>query len=612
MNFELEKYSNYYPWKIKIKDTQLREKFYEADLKIKSIIFPLLLKIEDILREKIKIVIKNKFADPEIFRNKYREKRVNFVRNKLLFLHKKGVKSLNYKKFFRNLTFGELIYYFQDLKAEYKEKIDEWTFRFLKVNVLISWLLNLKLLRNLLCHWENIINRKFEESIWSKFMNWYFKEKLKLDTYKNDTFWHYLAILETFNKALNLNENISNKIFEIFNKIKKTTRRSDHHVPEIYIPDTEGWRVFLNNLYSKYIKNQVDFITVWIIARNEEKAIWNTLKYLLQQIYPHNKFEIILIDWNSQDKTIQIAKQILSKWDVKYKILNEANFTSNYWFNFWPCFARNLVIKNASKKSKYIAWLDADCRPEKNWLENLYKCIKKFENNPQIVWAGGPRLVETNWASKKELVLNYYFTSCIISLWNPAFCSKGLEKCKEKICRMRSLAWYNSIYKKEILEKYMYDERLVITDDVEINYRIAKDWYKFVLCPNAKIYHREEEKFWNFVRNMMRYWINIWNAIRKHKSFIRPYVPISLGYFFYTILLPIWIWLSYKIFWIWYLPLLPYVLLLTIAFLVFIENFKKTKSFWSLRVIPLVFLHLFVYWLGIVLNLLKIKGYFRK
>lgn len=358
--------------------------------------------------------------------------------------------------------------------------------------------------------------------------------------------------------------------------------------------------------------NNIDFISVWIIARNEEKAIWNTLKYLLEQTYSHNNFEIILVDGNSTDKTRKITENILSKWDIKYKVLNESNFKSDYWFNFWPCFARNVVIRNSSKETKYIAWIDADCRADKNWLSNLYKCIKKFENNKQIVWVWWPRLVETNWVSKKELVFNYYFTSCIVSLWNPAFCSNWLEKCKNKVCEMMSLAWYNSIYKKEVIEKYMYDEKLVVTDDVEINYRITKDWYKFVLCPEAKIYHREEKSFFAFVRNMQRYGINIWNAIRKHKNLIRLYVPIAVWYFLYTILLPFLIYLSYNIFWNYYIPLIPYVILWIIAIAVFIENFKKTKSLWSLLVIPLVYLHLFVYWLGVILNLLKIKWYFRR
>ncbi len=358
--------------------------------------------------------------------------------------------------------------------------------------------------------------------------------------------------------------------------------------------------------------SNLDFITVWIIARNEEKAIWNTLKYLLKQTYPKDKFEIILVDGNSTDNTKEVAENILSQWNIKYKILNEVNFKSDYWFNFWPCFARNVVIRNSSKESKYISWIDADCRADKDWLLNLYKSIKKYGTDEKIIWVWWPRLVETNWVNKKELVFNYYFTSCIVSLGNPAFCSSWLDKCKNKACEMMSLAWYNSIYKKEFIEKYMYDEKLVVTDDVEINYRITKDWYKFVLCPEAKIYHREEDSFWNFIRNMMRYWINIWNAIRKHKSFIRLYVPIAVWYFLYTIFLPILMYLSYKLFNNFYIPLIPYVILWIIAFAVFIENFRKTKSLWSLSVIPLVYLHLFVYGLGVLLNLFRIKGYFKK
>ena len=100
-------------------------------------------------------------------------------------------------------------------------------------------------------------------------MSWYFQQKLNFKNNFNDSFWHYLAVTEVFNKTLKLNYKLSNKIFE---ETKKTACRFEHHISEIYIPNIEGWQVFLCSLYSKYIKNQ-DFVTVGIIARNEEKAI---------------------------------------------------------------------------------------------------------------------------------------------------------------------------------------------------------------------------------------------------------------------------------------------------------------------------------------------------
>jgi hypothetical protein len=67
-------------------------------------------------------------------------------------------------------------------------------------------------------------------------------------------------------------------------------------------------------------------------------------------------------------------------------------------------------------------------------------------------------------------MLNYYFTSAIMTLGNPAFTVRNDIKFVE------SLAGYNSIYKLEILKKYMYSTAYAFNnDDIEINFRIRRD-----------------------------------------------------------------------------------------------------------------------------------------
>jgi len=63
-------------------------------------------------------------------------------------------------------------------------------------------------------------------------------------------------------------------------------------------------------------------ITLGIIARNEEKNIYNTLKNILNQNFDKKAFEIIVVDGNSVDDTRTIAMNILEASPVKYKVLN--------------------------------------------------------------------------------------------------------------------------------------------------------------------------------------------------------------------------------------------------------------------------------------------------
>ena len=106
-------------------------------------------------------------------------------------------------------------------------------------------------------------------------------------------------------------------------------------------------------------------ITVGIIARNEEKNIYNTLKNILNQNFDKKSFEIIVVDGNTTDNTTDYCnRKSLEGSNVKYKVLNEVDFGF-----YGHCFARNLVIDNSDPDSKYIAYTDADCIVDKNWLQ---------------------------------------------------------------------------------------------------------------------------------------------------------------------------------------------------------------------------------------------------
>jgi len=52
-------------------------------------------------------------------------------------------------------------------------------------------------------------------------------------------------------------------------------------------------------------------VTLGIISKNEEKNIANTLKSVLSLDFSQEKYEIILVDGNSDDNTREIAKKIL-------------------------------------------------------------------------------------------------------------------------------------------------------------------------------------------------------------------------------------------------------------------------------------------------------------
>ena len=110
----------------------------------------------------------------------------------------------------------------------------------------------------------------------------------------------------------------------------------------------------------------MDKISVIIPVRNEADKIERCLEAVFSQSY--KPCEVTVVDGHSTDRTIDRAR----KFPVR--ILYE-----DYHTRAGAC---QIGVENAN--GDYIAFTDADCIPEKNWLENL---AKEFDNG--IIGVGG-------------------------------------------------------------------------------------------------------------------------------------------------------------------------------------------------------------------------------
>lgn len=63
---------------------------------------------------------------------------------------------------------------------------------------------------------------------------------------------------------------------------------------------------------NKLIKRN-DKITIVVPTKNEEKYIWNLLKSLEKAKYLFQNLEVVVVDYNSSDKTVEIAKRNSAK-----------------------------------------------------------------------------------------------------------------------------------------------------------------------------------------------------------------------------------------------------------------------------------------------------------
>lgn len=103
-------------------------------------------------------------------------------------------------------------------------------------------------------------------------------------------------------------------------------------------------------------------VSVVIPIYNGETDLPELISCLVAQTYPTHLVEYLLVDNNSSDGTLNLLREKAKNFPITIRPLSENNIQSSY-------AARNAGIRAA--QSEIIAFTDADCRPEPQWLESL-------------------------------------------------------------------------------------------------------------------------------------------------------------------------------------------------------------------------------------------------
>lgn len=111
-------------------------------------------------------------------------------------------------------------------------------------------------------------------------------------------------------------------------------------------------------------------VSVIVPIYNGEADLPELLAGLRSQSYPADRTELIIVDNASRDRTLAILKDSAEQIP-NLQVKSENEIQSSY-------AARNTGIKAAT--GEILAFTDADCRPQSDWLENL---VAPF-SQPQI------------------------------------------------------------------------------------------------------------------------------------------------------------------------------------------------------------------------------------
>lgn len=330
----------------------------------------------------------------------------------------------------------------------------------------------------------------------------------------------------------------------------------------------------------KNIKMQ-PFISIITPVKNESSYIVECINSLLSLDYPKNSYEIIIILDKNATKEVENALAVF-KDKINIARSKKAGSAAN----------RNFGVSIADKKSRYFAFTDADCVASKGWLKSLASRMEKAgKEDKKIGCIGGLNLVPESDNDFAKVIGAIEQT-----LLGGGGSAQGSISGNERF--VPSIPNCNALYRRELWMKNRQDERLIIGQDGEFNYRLSKQGNKFLVIPNAVVWHHRTNNLKGYVKRMYKYGVAAARISRMHPGIlkVRWYALLSLIAMFIALILLI---VSLKTFLVLAIVYIATLLLTTLQVII------KTKKPAALLTPVLLFLQHVLYNAGFLAGLLK-------
>lgn len=328
-------------------------------------------------------------------------------------------------------------------------------------------------------------------------------------------------------------------------------------------------------------------VSFCVIAYNEEKAICSLFKDIVDQDYPHDKMEVVLVDAMSTDQTKQLMMDF-SKEEHGFKRVvvldNEKKIQAAGW---------NVAIKEA--RGDIILRIDAHTMIPSDFVTKNVQCILSGED---VSGGRRPNVVEdeTPWKHTLLLAESSMFGSSIAPY------RKGNHKTYVK-------SVFHGAYRKEVFEKAgLFNENLGRTEDNEMHYRIRKAGYKICFNPDIVSYQNIRNSWLGMLRQKYGngHWIGLTLGICPRCFSIHHFVPLL--FILALIITGFLALIGYKC-----LFFLLCVLYVAIDLLMSLFAIRKQRKYIYYFLLPIIFLSLHIaYGVGTLFGIIEMPFWLKK
>ncbi|WP_052813783.1 glycosyltransferase family 2 protein [Shewanella sp. cp20] len=208
-----------------------------------------------------------------------------------------------------------------------------------------------------------------------------------------------------------------------------------------------------------------ELVSVVIRTLNEEKHLEELLTIVGKQVSEKFRIEVVIVDSGSSDNTLLIAK----KYNCRITYIDKSEFTFGRSLNFGCEFANG----------QYLVFVSGHCIPTSvDWIEKLVSPLADMN----IAYTYGRQVGRDGTKFSERQLFSKYFPIESQLPQKGIFCNNA-----------------NSALRKDVWEKYNFDETLTGCEDMFLAKELVVNGYQLGYVAEACVFHIHDET-WNKVK----------------------------------------------------------------------------------------------------------------
>ncbi len=234
-------------------------------------------------------------------------------------------------------------------------------------------------------------------------------------------------------------------------------------------------------------------VSIIITARNEEKYLPMLFEDILNQTYPLQNIEVVLMDSNSTDNTRKLMEEFKNNNEsLSVQIVTNERQIQAAGFNEG--------IKHAT--GDVVLKIDAHSRIPQDFVQ---KNVNEIIAGAYVCGGNRPTVVDSDDDFSKTL-----------HIVEESALGSSIANYRKSNVKRKVNSIFHGMYRKEVFDKVgLADERLLRTEDNEFHYRVRKAGYDIIFNPEIESYQYIRPTFTKMIQQKFAngYWIGLTSHI---------------------------------------------------------------------------------------------------